>query len=169
MLTSPIVLREYNRAVDAAKEAAVNAKKDGKYPGPAGGKYVGPTLTAMTFQRISLTPALLAGISEFIRLVKLGLTFVGTSVENERVFSSKKFLDDDLRPLKDQHLNVCLRAFKSKGHYSLESFPYNRAFEIWKAEKDRRLAHWTSLSRIFLCDFIYLFLGGELHMGNEYN
>ena len=142
-LTAPTNVLQHKRAVDQASSAAVIAQSAHKYAGPAGGVYKGPSVTGMLWQRVTSSSVLSAGITEFLRLVKLGLTMVGTSVENERVFSSKTFLDNDLRPLKDEHLNVCLRAFKSKGHYTLESFPYGRAFKIWREEKDRRMTNWT--------------------------
>jgi hypothetical protein len=82
------------------------------------------------WRKISSQPAIRNEISEFVRLAKLGLVMVPSSVEEERMFSLMGYLKDDVRNrLQQSHLNVCIRLFRSS--YSVKSFPYSEAAKIW--------------------------------------
>lgn len=82
---------------------------------------------------------------EFAKLAEIVLCMVPGSVENERTFSSLAFIKNDQRNrLETEHLNVCLRLFSAKSTYTLETFPYERAFEAWSAECERRGASLAS-------------------------
>jgi len=61
---------------------------------------------------------------EIMRLAKLGMTLVGTSVIDERAFSSMTFVKNCLRASLTTHLPVCVR-MKLQEEYDLDSFPYH--------------------------------------------
>lgn len=70
------------------------------------------------------------------------LTMVGTSVEDERVFSTVKRTKNELRNRlgsgeSGAHLNVCI-GLATQDRYTLESFPYKAAFNRWFTAKSRR-------------------------------
>jgi len=63
-------------------------------------------------------------------LAELVLVMVPTSVEDERMFSTMKYLRNPQRSmLKQEHLTACARGFKSK--FSVGSFPYPQAIGAW--------------------------------------
>jgi len=63
-------------------------------------------------------------------LAELVLVMVPTSVEDERMFSTMKYLRNPQRSmLKQEHLTACARGFKSK--LSVGSFPYPQAIGAW--------------------------------------
>eukprot|EP00952_Eustigmatos_sp_NYUAD-ZCMA_P007579 32031-Eustigmatos_ZCMA.PRE.1 len=59
-------------------------------------------------------------------------------VEDEHMFSALKYLRIPQRnSLKEKHINVCARGFKS-GEYTLMSFPYPDAIGRWLDAKKKR-------------------------------
>ena len=59
--------------------------------------------------------------------------------QQERRFSSLSFIKNDQHNrLQEDHFNVCLRLFSAKSMYTLNTFPYERAFEAWNSECQRR-------------------------------
>ena len=57
------------------------------------------------------------------------------SVEDERVFSSMKYIKSLLRNRLTVHLSDCMRLYKS--HYTLQDFPFAAAIDRWRAKKAR--------------------------------
>ena len=68
---------------------------------------------------------------EWLKLAELVLVLVPGSVEDERVFSSMKYLKNPQRSsLQEQHLTACARGFRHD-RFSLASFPYGEAIGHW--------------------------------------
>jgi hypothetical protein len=77
-------------------------------------------------------------LSEFIKVAELAFVLVNGSVEDERSFSSLKWLEDDKRNrLFGAHLDTVMRLYLQK-QYTVYSFPYHKALEEWHREKKRR-------------------------------
>ena len=75
-------------------------------------------------------------IPEYFKLTNLCLTMILGSVEDERVFSTLGFLKSKVRNKLDKNLDNWLRLYNSR--YEVESFPYERAFSIWRKRCQRR-------------------------------
>ena len=75
-------------------------------------------------------------ILEYFKLTNLCLTMILGSVEDERVFSTLGFLKSKVRNKLDKNLDNCLRLYNSR--YEVESFPYDRAINIWRKKFQRR-------------------------------
>jgi hypothetical protein len=75
-------------------------------------------------------------ISEYVKLAEIGsvLVLVLGSVEDERCFSSLKFLKSCQRNRLGKHLPLVVRMFGQR-YYSLEDFPYSEAIDSWKQAK----------------------------------
>ena len=74
---------------------------------------------------------------EWFKLAKVALVMVVGSAEDERNFSGLKFVQSDLRcRLSNPHLTDALRLYLSSA-YNVQTFPYDRALEIWLAAKGR--------------------------------
>jgi hypothetical protein len=91
----------------------------------------------MVWRRLVSSPAYLERFSEFAKAAQLALTMVGGSVEEERTFSGMTFLKSNTRNRLDGHLDLAMRMF-SQDFYTVENFPYHKAFKVWQAEKQRR-------------------------------
>lgn len=75
-------------------------------------------------------------ISEYVRLAQLYVTLPVASVENERCFSSMKFLKTPTRNrLETAHLNACMTIYKS--NTSSITFDYDECYRLF-LEKERR-------------------------------
>ena len=70
-------------------------------------------------------------ISEYFKLAEIGCCLVLGSVEDERCFSTLKFLKSCQRNRLGKHLPLVVRMFGQK-YYTLETFPYNDAIGSWK-------------------------------------
>jgi len=70
-------------------------------------------------------------ISEYSKLTKIGCCLVLGSVEDERCFSTLKFLKSYHRKHLGKHLPLVVWMFEQK-YYGLENFPYKEAIELWK-------------------------------------
>jgi hypothetical protein len=73
---------------------------------------------------------------EYFRLATMALTLVLGSVEDERAFSTVGFVKGKLRNKLVEHLPLCVKMFTQK-FYTLRSFPYQEAVDIWKVQKHR--------------------------------
>eukprot|EP00983_Pelagomonas_calceolata_P084446 1156361-Pelagomonas_calceolata.AAC.7 len=68
---------------------------------------------------------------EWMKLAELVLVMVPGSVQDERMFFALKYLRSPQRKkLKEMHINVCARGFKSM-ECNLSSFPYPDAIGRW--------------------------------------
>lgn len=68
--------------------------------------------------------------SEYMKLAEIAIVHVLGSVEDERVFSWVSFLKSKVRNSLDKHLQ-CVVGMYSQKIYTLETFPYDAAFEKW--------------------------------------
>ena len=102
-------------------------------------KMLGPpydqNLVLKLWQKLGCNGLLLSKLSEFMRLAEIAITIVLGSVEDERTFSSLKFIKSRLRIQLEGNLDTIMRVF-SQGYYNLESFPYVDAYSQWRAAKD---------------------------------
>ena len=72
-------------------------------------------------------------ISEFAKLAHLAMVMVPGSVEDERTFSTLKFIKNDQRnKLKGSHLSAAVR-LKEQRLFRLSEFPYTDAIAAWRA------------------------------------
>ena len=71
-------------------------------------------------------------ISEYFKLAEIGCCLVLGSVEDERCFSTLKFLKSCHRNRLEKHLPLVVRMFGQK-YYTLGDFPYRDAIDSWKA------------------------------------
>jgi hypothetical protein len=69
-----------------------------------------------------------------VKLAEIGSVLVLGSVEDERCFSSLKFLKSCQRNRLGKHLPLVVRMFGQK-YFSLENFPYKEAIDSWKDTK----------------------------------
>ena len=79
---------------------------------------------------------LLNKISEYIKLAQIAVTAVLGSCEDERTFSTLSFVKNKVTNRLQGNLDTCIWMF-SQSWYSLESFPYNVAFDHWREAKAR--------------------------------
>lgn len=135
----------HKAAADAADEMevlAVGSKSDSeddeeddtgawlaKLSKPAGDSQT--TLAQRFWAHVTDTPSLAAAMSEWVRLAQLVFVMVPGSVEEERMFSSMKYLRNAQRNrLKEPHLTACARLFHHPW-ITLKSFPYDAAIDAW--------------------------------------
>ena len=75
---------------------------------------------------------------EWVKVAELVMVLVPGSVEDERMFSTLKYICNPQRNrLQAQHLTCCARGFKSSA-FGVESFPYPEAILEWLSAKKRR-------------------------------
>jgi hypothetical protein len=75
---------------------------------------------------------------EWVKLAELVMVMVPGSVEDERMFSTLKYICNPQRNrLQARHLMSCARGFKSSA-FSVESFPYPQAILEWLSAKKHR-------------------------------
>jgi hypothetical protein len=72
----------------------------------------------------------------YFRLATMALTLVLGSVEDERAFSTMGFIKEKLQNKLVEHLPLFVKMFTQK-FYTLRSFSYQEAVDIWKVQK-----HW---------------------------
>jgi hypothetical protein len=72
---------------------------------------------------IATLPAAEQLYGQIMKLAKIGMTLVGTSVSDERAFSAMTFVKNSLRSSLITHLPLCMR-MKLQEEYDLSSFPY---------------------------------------------
>ena len=92
-------------------------------------KRSGPPRTTAFWRALSNSPGQADAISEWLKLGHLCLAQVHGSIEDERAFSAMGFIKNKTRN-SQQHLNVAMRFFKQPW-FTLDSFPYNKALDVW--------------------------------------
>jgi hypothetical protein len=73
-------------------------------------------------------------ISEYVKLAEIGSVLVLGSIEDERCFSSLKFLKSCQRNRSGKHLPLVVCMFGQK-YYFLEDFLYSEAVDSWRQAK----------------------------------
>jgi hypothetical protein len=61
---------------------------------------------------------------QIMKLAKIGMTLIGTSVSDKRAFSAMTFVKNPLWSSLTTHLPLCMR-MKLQEEYDLSSFPYH--------------------------------------------
>jgi hypothetical protein len=82
---------------------------------------------------ISSSRILCHNLLEYFMFVQIGSIFILGNVEDERCFSTLKFLKSNIRNRLDVHLPMVVRMFQHK-FFILANFPYKEAIESWKNE-----------------------------------
>jgi hypothetical protein len=75
-------------------------------------------------------------IPEYLKLAEIGYAFILGSVEDERTFSSLKFLKSRLRNWLEDKLPLVVRMHGQK-NFTQETFPYKKALESWRSVRMR--------------------------------
>jgi hypothetical protein len=75
-------------------------------------------------------------IPKYLKLAEIGCAFVLGSVEDERTFSSLKFLKSRLRNRLEDKLPLVVRMDGQK-KFTQEIFPYKKALESWRSVRMR--------------------------------
>ena len=88
------------------------------------------------WQKLGCNALLLNKLSEFMKLAQIAVTAILGSCEDERTFSTLSFVKNKVRNRLQENLDTCIRMF-SQSWYTLESFPYNVAFDHWREAKER--------------------------------
>jgi hypothetical protein len=83
------------------------------------------------FTRVSSSVVLTKMIPEYLKLAEIGCAFVLGSVEDERTFSSLKFLKSCLRNRLEDKLPLVVR-MHGQNFCTQETFPYKQALDSWK-------------------------------------
>lgn len=71
----------------------------------------------------------------YVKLAEIAVVMVLGSVEDERTFSSVKFLKSQLRNSLDAHLNLVVGMYSQK-IFSLKNFPYEETYTQWYNKSD---------------------------------
>jgi hypothetical protein len=98
------------------------------------------TLNPVTklWQKLGCNALLLSKLSEYMKLAHIAVTAMLGSCEDERTFSTLSFVKSKVRNRLQGNLDTSIWMF-SQGWYSLESFPYNQAYDIRAEQKESRL------------------------------
>ena len=78
-----------------------------------------------------------ARVGAFAKLAEIQLCMVGTSVEDERLFSSLAFVHNKQRNRLDKHLEACVRV-RAQRFFNDATFPYKDALAAWYERRSRR-------------------------------
>lgn len=70
-------------------------------------------------------------IPEYLKLAEMGSVLVLGSVEDERCFSTLKFLKSCQRNRLGKHLPLVVRMFGEK-YFTLDNFPFQEAIDSWR-------------------------------------
>jgi hypothetical protein len=73
---------------------------------------------------------------EYFKLATMALILMLGSIEDEKAFLTVSFVKSKLRNKLVEHLPLCVKMFTQK-FYTLRSFPYQEAVDIWKVQKHR--------------------------------
>lgn len=96
-----------------------------------------PAPTTAMWRELTANKVVEVAIPHFLRVVNLVLCMVGGSVEEERTFSTMKFLKNERRNRLSNHLAACCRVY-SQAFFSLETLPFDRLYTCWKDAKHRK-------------------------------
>ena len=96
------------------------------------------TMNPMTklWQILGSNALLLHSFPEYLKVVKMTMTIILGSIEDERAFSTVGFVKGKLRNKLGDHLPLCVQMFTPK-FYILKNFPYIKVVQIWKENKHR--------------------------------
>jgi hypothetical protein len=107
-------------------------------------KMLGPpynqNLVTKLWQKLGCNSLLFSKLSEFMWLAEIVITTVLDNVEDERTFSSLKFIKNRLQNRLEGNLDIVVKVF-SQGYYNLENFPYANAYSHWRAAKEYQGVH----------------------------
>lgn len=84
----------------------------------------------LLWQRMTTVDAAEVQLSEYVKLAKIAMTVVGTSVNDERAFSAMSFVKSPERNRLEEHLEVAVRA-KYQGQFTYETFPIQEGLKEW--------------------------------------
>lgn len=76
-------------------------------------------------------------VGQYAKLAQILMTLLGTSVEDERLFSLLAFVQNKQRNRLDAHLEPCMR-MKAQTLFDDETFPYLDVSKEWHGMRDRR-------------------------------
>jgi len=128
--------RRREAAEDANPAAASSSAESDSEPEPA--LLPSPALSAQEFWREATRLGAQLHFGAWVKLAELAMVMVPGSVENERMFSTLKYIRNPQRnKLQAQHLTCCARGFRSSA-FSVENFPYPEAIMEWLSAKKRR-------------------------------
>ena len=91
-------------------------------------------------QKLGCNGLLLSKLSQFMYLAEIAITTILGSIEDERTFSSLKFIKSRLRSQLEGNLDTVVHVF-SQGYHNLESFPYTDAYNHWGTTKEWQGMH----------------------------
>jgi hypothetical protein len=87
-------------------------------------------LVTKLWQKLGCNALLLSKLLEYMKVAQIVVTAMLGSCEDERMFSTLSFMKNKVMNRLQGNLDTCIRMF-SQGWYTLESFPYNHAFDFW--------------------------------------
>ena len=90
------------------------------------------------WQKLGCNALLLSKLFEYMKLAHIAVTAVLGSCEDERTFLTLSFMKSKVINQLQGNLDTSNWMF-SQGWYSLESFIYNQAYDIWVEQKELRL------------------------------
>jgi hypothetical protein len=109
-------------------------------PPRSGAKNTAAALTAKVWRAIEGDVMHASSMSEFVKLARLAFTMSHGSVDEERMFSTMKFIKKPKSNRLDaKHLTCCARILKYFG-VSLSSFPNGEAAKQWAMRAHRQNA-----------------------------
>ena len=76
-------------------------------------------------------------LSEFLKVAELGIVMVMGSVQDERTFSTVSFMKTKVRNRLTTHLPIVV-GMKTQNFFNINSFPYDAAYERWRAACKRQ-------------------------------
>jgi hypothetical protein len=76
-------------------------------------------------------------LSEYIKVIEVALVMVLGSVQDEKTFSQISFMKNKLRNRLTTNLSLTV-GFKSQDFFTIETFPYDVAYESWRDETKRQ-------------------------------
>ena len=87
-------------------------------------------LLTRLWKGLDATICLAHHFSEYMKLAEMAIVHVIGSIEDEHIFSSVSFIKSKVRNSLDKHLQ-CVVGMYSQKIYTLETFPYDAAYEKW--------------------------------------
>ena len=122
------------RSSSSSRECEPSRSKSDGEPEPA--LLPSPALSAQEFWREATRLGAQLHFGAWVKLAELAMVMV--PVENERMFSTLKYICNPQRnKLQVQYLTCCARGFRSSA-FSVENFPYPEAIMEWLSAKKRR-------------------------------
>jgi hypothetical protein len=85
------------------------------------------------WQSLDANSYLRHSLFEYIIITKIAIVMVMGSIQDERTFSMVSFMKSKLCDRLGKHLSMAV-GFKSQKFFTLEDFPYDVAYDSWRAE-----------------------------------